>query len=71
MFTAARFTAAKTWKQPMVHRHPSVDNEDVVPRHRGVRLRIIQNEIMPFAATRMDLELIVLTEVHQRKINII
>ena len=34
-------------------------------------LIIKKNEIMPFAATRMDLEIIILSEVTQRKTNVI
>ena len=30
-----------------------------------------KNEIIPFAATRMDLEMIILSEVRQRKTNVI
>ena len=30
---------------------------------------IKKNEIMPFAATRMDLEMVILSEISQRKIN--
>ena len=32
---------------------------------------IKKNKTMPFAATRMDLEIIIVSEVSQRKINII
>ena len=32
---------------------------------------ILKNEIMPFAATRMDLEIIILSEISQKKTSII
>ena len=66
MFTAALFTIAKTWKQPEC---TSTDEwikiyictiEDY--------LALENSEIMPTAATRMDLEIIILSEVSQRQI---
>ena len=39
-----------------------MDKEDVVPIYNGI-LAIKKNEIMPFAATWMDLEIIILKEV--------
>ena len=53
------FTIAKTWKQMFISR--VVDKKDMVHiwnlSHR-------ENKIMPFSATRMDLE-IILSEVNQ------
>ena len=37
----------------------------------GILLSNKKNEIMPFAATQMDLEMIMLSELRQRKINVI
>ena len=43
-----------------------MDKEDVVHIYNGT---IAKNKIMPFAATWMDLEIIILSEVSQRQIS--
>ena len=71
MFIAALFTVAKTRKQPKC---PSTD-EWIKKMWYIYTMEyysaIKKNEIMPFAATWMDLEIITLSEVSQRKTNII
>ena len=69
MFTAALFTVAKTWKQP---RWPPT--EEWIKKIWYIciieyYLVIKKNEIIPFVAIWMDLEIILLTEVRQRKTN--
>ena len=67
MFTAALFTIAKTWKQP-VSINRWTDKEDVVHIYTMEYYSSIKkNEIMPFAATWMELEIIILSEVSQKQ----
>ena len=70
MFIAAQFTRAKTWKQPKC---PSTD-EWIKKMWYIYTMEyytaIKKNEKMPFAATWMDLEIIMLSEVSQIKTNI-
>ena len=65
MFIVAQFTIAKTWKQP---KWP-LTNEWIKKMWYIYRMEqesaIRKNEIMPFAATQMDLEIILLSEVSQ------
>ena len=65
MFTAALFTMAKTWKQPKC---PSADEWikkmwciHTMEYHSAIK----KNEIMPFATTWMDIEIVILSEVSQ------
>ena len=70
MFIAALFTIAKTWKQPKC---PSTCEWIKMWYIYTVEYYsdIKRNEIMPFAATWMDLEIIILREVRKRKTNTI
>ena len=74
MFIAALCTTAKTRKQPKC---PSTNEWTkkmwyiYIYMHNGISLSHKKKEIMPFAATWMNMEIIILSEVRQRKTNII
>ena len=70
ILTAALFTVTKTWKQPKC---PST--EEWIKKGWSIYTMqcystIRKNEIMPPAATWMDLESVILSEVSQRRRNI-
>ena len=69
MFTAALSTMVRTWKQPKC---PSTEEWIkkmwyiyTVEYHSAIK----KNEIMPLAATWMDLEIVTLSDVRQRNTN--
>ena len=67
MFIAALFTIARTWKQP---KRPSID--DWIKKMWYIYTMeyysaIKKNKIMPFAATWMELETLILGEISQKE----
>ena len=64
MFIAALYTIAKTWKQPKCP--PTGMDINTMEYYSAIK----KNELIPFAATWMDLEVITLSEVSQTKTNI-
>ena len=71
MFIAALFTVAKTWKLhkcPLTEEWLKIWYKYMMDYYSAVKKK---NDIIPFAVTWMDLEIIVLSEVRQQKANII
>ena len=67
MFMVALFTIAKTWKQPKC---PSIDKwikKMWYIYSMEYYSAIEKNEILPFAAAWMELEIIILSEVSQKE----
>ena len=67
MFIEALFTIAKTWKQPKC---PLTDEWVKKMWYIYIMkyyLAIKKNKIMPFAATQMELETFILSEVSQKE----
>ena len=71
MFTAALFTIARTWKQPKCPLTEEWIKKMWYMYTMEYYSAIKKNKIMPFAGTWMDLEIVILSEVSQRKANII
>ena len=65
MFRAALFTRASTWNQPKCHWKEKMDKEDVVLMDNGILHSHEMNEIRPGAATWMDLDTIILSDISQ------
>ena len=66
MFIAALFTIVKTWKQP---KGPSTDNwirKCGIYTQRNTTQPQKRDDIMPFAATWMELETLILSEMSQK-----
>ena len=68
---AALFTIAKTWKQPKCPLTDEWIKNMWYIYTMEYYSAIKKNELLPFAATWMDLEIIILSEVRQTKTNII
>ena len=71
MFTAEVFTIARTWKHPKCPLTMEWIKEMWYIYTMGYHSAIKKKEIMPFAATWMDLEIVILSEVIRQRQKII
>ena len=71
MFIAALFTIARSWKEPKCPLTEEWTKKVWCIYTMEYYSAIKKNEIMSFAATWMDLEIVILSEVSQTKTNII
>ena len=71
MFLAALFTISKTWKQPKCPLTDDWIRKMCYIYTMDYYSAIKKNKIMPFAATWMQLETLILSEVKKRKTNTI
>ena len=71
IFIAAPFTIARTWKQPKCPLAEERIKKKWYIYTMEYYSTIKKNKIMSFAATWMDLEIVILSEVNQTKTNII
>ena len=67
MFIAALFTIAKTWKQPKCPLRDDWIRKTPYIHTREYYSAIKKNKIMPFAATWMELETLVLSKISQKE----
>ena len=65
VFAAVLFSIAKTWKQPKCPSRDEWIKKMLYICTMEYYSAIKKNEIMPFAATWLDLEIIILSEVSQ------
>ena len=70
-FTAALFTVATAWKQPKCPLTAELIKKIWYIYIMEFHSVIKKNEILPFAATWMDLEIVTLSEASETKTNIV